>query len=975
MNTKAPKRYHDETLINGIKLANLDYSGASDQIIAWAENNENRYVCACNVHSTTTARWDLSLRRALKESDINTADGTPLVWMQRLLGYPEAQRTYGPTLMLKVLEKAQQENLRIAFYGGHPDRMPLLQKNLLLKFPHLNIVKTIVPPFSPLTKEEDEHYTKELNASKAQIIFVGIGCPKQEIWMHRHSHRISGVMIGVGAAFDFHAGAVEQAPEWMQKAGLEWAFRLSREPKRLFKRYLTTNPIFILSSAQQLIQAKLEKKNFQSTSELFQQQTYNNLKDGAHIAICIATYQRPIQLAILLESIIRSHLPKNYSIELRVIDNDASSSSKYVVDEFCSKNPILTVNYDVESKQNIARARNKAIEMGDADAYVFVDDDEIVEFDWLNSLIHGMHNNRSDASFGPVKCILGKAAKKWQGRGKFFEKAIANTDSTIDWCNTRTSNTIVRGEWFNQRHFRFDPELGRSGGSDSDLFARMQEFGAHFSTSHEAFVKEYVPKERASLKWLWKRAYRNGLIYERNRRQIKNPNYPYLRAFKRIILTTLWIVKSIPALTIGKPEAFYRAILKIALTLGGLHATIVPSSTIKHVAYRKNSMAKENKNKRVAFLTNIVSPYRKPVFQKLNQSDAFDLKIFADAKTEFDRKWKVDYDELPIEQTDCFSWKQKEYTDGATRYEQTLTKHMPYGLLYQLYRYKPDTVISLELGLRTAFAALYCKLTKSELIIWSYQSRVSAQQSYVRKFWRKTLLKQASKVVGMGKQAHEVLLKWGVNEDNIIDAPNAADQAHYLLRLSEGKCGRQVETLREVYAPDKKLAIVVGRLVPLKGIEIMIQTWNALPETTKSQWKLLFIGSGPLEELIKVQNSAEIELAGNVPVESMPFWYSAADLHIFPTCGDVWGLVVNEASICGTPTLCSEHAGCYDDLIRDGENGFKFDVSNLALAREKLEMVLQRNDLDEIGQVARETIQSYTPDSMASRFAYAIGNH
>ena len=746
---------------------------------------------------------------------------------------------------------------------------------------------------------------------------------------------------------------------------------MSREPKRLFRRYLTTNPPFIYHFAKQLLLNRVRKVDYNSTKPLTEGQTGQQLKPGSTVAICIATYHRETLLNSLLESIRHCALPEDLNIELRIVDNDTEESARGVVNQFAAKaEGFSQIHYTVEPVQNIARARNRAIELGQADAYVFVDDDETVTHTWLTGLINGIRNDRTCAVFGSVECKLGKYAEGWQARGRFFEKPAQPNGTYIDWRDTRTSNTIVHGSWFNEKQFRFDHRLGRSGGSDSDLFARMAEAGAEYSSSSTAVVEEFVPAQRATFKWLWNRAYRNGLIYERTVRNLDMPTRPFLRAAKRFLAAIICSIAALPALVLkARPESFYRALLKLPLMFGGLHATVAPNSTTSHVAYHGN---KDADKKRVAFLTNIVSPYRKPVFQKLNQSEDFELRIFVDAETEFDRNWDVDCEDLPIEKTDCISWKQTEVSQGALRFEQKLTKHMPYGLFYQLRRFRPDSVISLELGLRSAFAAIYCKLFRADLIIWSYQSRVSAKQSTLRKLWRRTLLSQASNVVGMGKQAREVLTSWGVPAEKIINAPNAADQANYLLKLSEEKCDRQVEALRNVYAQDKKLAIVVGRLVPLKGIEPMIQAWNALPTSVRDEWKLVFIGEGPLDELIQKQDSAHIEHVGSVPAQSMPYWYAAADLNIFSTCGDVWGLVVNEASLCGTPTLCSQDAGCFDDLIEDCIDGFRLDISSTEAAKTSLLRALEHNDLKLVGKRAKNKIRPFTTDQMADRFTDAI---
>jgi len=249
----------EESHILGIPIANLCYEKVVGRILQWGGARENRYIGICNVHSTTCSSWVPELRKALLNSDMNTADGMPLVWMQRLLGFKKASRVYGPTLMLKTIEKAAAKNLRMAFYGGHPDRLPVLLESLHEKFPGLNVVEAISPPFRALTSEEDNEFTRRLNDAKPHIIWVGIGCPKQEVWMFEHRPRIQGVMIGVGAAFDFHAGAVSQAPAILQRIGLEWAYRLYCEPRRLFKRYLTTNPVFLACAAWQLANKTLRR--------------------------------------------------------------------------------------------------------------------------------------------------------------------------------------------------------------------------------------------------------------------------------------------------------------------------------------------------------------------------------------------------------------------------------------------------------------------------------------------------------------------------------------------------------------------------------------------------------------------------------------------------------------------------------------------------------------------------------------------
>ena len=245
--------------ILNVPISSLDYDQTSLQIIDWAKKHESRTVGVCNVHSVTTAGWNPELKKALLSNDLNTPDGVPLVWTLKTLGATRASRVYGPTLMLYLLAYARYENLRIAFYGGHPDRLEKLVSNLKNQFEGLNVVEAISPPFRKLTEAEEHDHLQRLREARPHLIFVGLGCPKQEIWMAKHRDQVPAVWIGVGAAFDFHADAVPQAPSAIQRLGMEWAFRLYQEPRRLAKRYITTNPVFLLRVASQITTSALRK--------------------------------------------------------------------------------------------------------------------------------------------------------------------------------------------------------------------------------------------------------------------------------------------------------------------------------------------------------------------------------------------------------------------------------------------------------------------------------------------------------------------------------------------------------------------------------------------------------------------------------------------------------------------------------------------------------------------------------------------
>lgn len=242
---------HKGLLLNEVNITS--YADAVKMVVDWSGNAESRYVCIANVHVLMEAYDSPDFRSVLNHADLVTPDGVPLVWMMRLKGQGAQQRVYGPTLMLRVLEAAAQEKITVGFYGGTPEVLRSLVKRMQERYEGLNAAFAYSPPFTEANHREDEELVDLINRSGVRILFVGLGCPKQEIWMAKHRGRVNAVMLGVGAAFDFHAGAKPQAPEWMQVMGLEWLFRLSTEPRRLWKRYLYHNPRFIVLAMADLL--------------------------------------------------------------------------------------------------------------------------------------------------------------------------------------------------------------------------------------------------------------------------------------------------------------------------------------------------------------------------------------------------------------------------------------------------------------------------------------------------------------------------------------------------------------------------------------------------------------------------------------------------------------------------------------------------------------------------------------------------
>jgi len=223
------------------------------RIATWAAHRESRYVCICNAHSVVTAGQDATFGAVVAQADMATPDGAPVAWMMRKLGHLDQQRINGPDLMWKYCAQAADRGESIYLYGGAESTLEILRAKLAQAYPKLRLAGAHSPPFRALTPEEDAADVARINESGAGTVWVSLGCPKQELWMAAHRGRVNAVMIGVGAAFDYHAGTIQRAPRWMQQSGLEWLHRLLSEPRRLWKRYLVTNTLFIIGAARQLL--------------------------------------------------------------------------------------------------------------------------------------------------------------------------------------------------------------------------------------------------------------------------------------------------------------------------------------------------------------------------------------------------------------------------------------------------------------------------------------------------------------------------------------------------------------------------------------------------------------------------------------------------------------------------------------------------------------------------------------------------
>jgi len=242
--------------ILGVRVDATTYEAAGRQILDWARDASSRYVCCAAVNNIMEAHDSPQFRDVMNAADLVTSDGMPLVWLLRLLGIRNAGRVYGPDLTRHVLRAAEEAGVPVAFFGGSETVLASLIRRVSADHPTLRIAYAESPPFRTSTVDEDARTIAAIAYSGARILFVGISTPKQDRWMHAHRGKIPSVMLGVGAAFDFLAGAKPQAPRWMQSSGLEWLFRLATEPRRLWRRYLRHNPRFAILAVGQLLRSR-----------------------------------------------------------------------------------------------------------------------------------------------------------------------------------------------------------------------------------------------------------------------------------------------------------------------------------------------------------------------------------------------------------------------------------------------------------------------------------------------------------------------------------------------------------------------------------------------------------------------------------------------------------------------------------------------------------------------------------------------
>lgn len=242
--------------ILGNPVTALSFDAQIKKILEWASSYQSKVVCVANVHMLMEAHWNAEFSAVLKNADMVTPDGMPLVWMMKLMGIRKQNRVAGMDILLALCKSAPEQNMSIFFLGSETTILQKIRSKLEREFPRLQIADMVSLPFRPLTAAEDEAIVQRINHSQANLVLVSLGCPKQEYWMHNHKDKIQAVTIGLGGVFPVLAGVHKRAPLWIQNLGLEWLYRLVQEPRRLWRRYAYTIPPFIWLCLKQLLSSK-----------------------------------------------------------------------------------------------------------------------------------------------------------------------------------------------------------------------------------------------------------------------------------------------------------------------------------------------------------------------------------------------------------------------------------------------------------------------------------------------------------------------------------------------------------------------------------------------------------------------------------------------------------------------------------------------------------------------------------------------
>ncbi|NET32007.1 MAG: WecB/TagA/CpsF family glycosyltransferase [Cyanothece sp. SIO1E1] len=252
-----PEKFLKTQNLIGFPVASESFTTQIDTMLSWARQRLSKVVCVANVHMLVEAKHHSHFAKVLHKADLLTPDGMPLAWLMGWLSKCRQDRVAGMDIMLSLCQRAHEEGVSLFFLGATPDILQQMEQRLKQEFPDVPIAGMEALPFRPLTPGEDKALVKQLNESGAGLVLISLGCPKQEQWMHTHKGKIKAVMIGLGGVFPIYAGEKKWAPAWVRKGGLEWLYRLIQEPRRLWRRYASTIPLFLWLAFKQVIKVQV----------------------------------------------------------------------------------------------------------------------------------------------------------------------------------------------------------------------------------------------------------------------------------------------------------------------------------------------------------------------------------------------------------------------------------------------------------------------------------------------------------------------------------------------------------------------------------------------------------------------------------------------------------------------------------------------------------------------------------------------
>ena len=378
---------------------------------------------------------------------------------------------------------------------------------------------------------------------------------------------------------------------------------------------------------------------------------------------------------------------------------------------------------------------------------------------------------------------------------------------------------------------------------------------------------------------------------------------------------------------------------------------------------------------RVAFATNFISPYRVALYAALARTTDWRLKVFSCCEMEFDRRWRPVHD-FPFAHKKSFnlSYRRLDRHPGRVGFTDKRQVHIPLGLWFDLWRFRPDVVISDDMGARSLIAATYALLTRKRLVIWFYCTLHTERDiSWKQRLLRKVLIRTADAFIGMGIEARRYLESLGVHPEAIFDARNAIDIGPFQSQVGEQ---RRISVRRRLQVSGLCF-LYVGRINQLKGVDRLLEAWDVFYAQNGVEATLVLAGDGPerpnLEKSVASCGLSNVRFLGHVEPEELPEIFLAADVFVFPTLQDVWGLVVNEAMTFGLPVICSKYAGCAPDLIIQDRNGWIVDpVDREDLLRALRKAWDARDKKEDMAEAARESVAGLTIPSMAEGFCRAV---